>query len=118
MTITEHASSRRLRLVEAHGYNGLALLTLYDGWRYFEPSDIEGFIAFELHRGIAVACGDPVCAESDLRRLIERFAEYCGGARLALHVRRRQRARRQGRGRDGAEGREDRRRAVLRPRAA
>ena len=65
---TEHASSRRLRLVEAHGYNGLALLTLYDGWRYFEPSDIEGFIAFELHRGVAVACGDPVCAEGDLRR--------------------------------------------------
>ncbi len=79
MTITEHASSRRLRLVEAHGYNGLALLTLYDGWRYFEPSDIEGFIAFEVHRGVAVACGDPVCAEADVQALVERFAEYCGG---------------------------------------
>ncbi|MHB8376241.1 MAG: phosphatidylglycerol lysyltransferase domain-containing protein [Dehalococcoidia bacterium] len=79
MPTTEHASSRRLRLVEAHGYNGLALLTLYDGWRYFEPSDIEGFIAFELHRGAAVACGDPVCAEADLAPLIRRFAEYCGG---------------------------------------
>ena len=46
MTSNEDASSRRLRLVETHGYNGLALLTLYDGWRYFEPSDVDGFIAF------------------------------------------------------------------------
>lgn len=79
MTTTELPAGRRLRLVEAHGYNGLALLTLYDGWRYFEPTDIEGFIAFELHRGVAVACGDPVCAEADLPALLRRFAEYCGG---------------------------------------
>lgn len=68
-----------MRQLEAHGYNGLGLLTLYDGWRYFEPSDIEGFIAFELHRGTAVACGDPVCAEADLPELMRRFAEYCSG---------------------------------------
>ena len=30
MTSNEDASSRRLRLVETHGYNGLALLTLYE----------------------------------------------------------------------------------------
>jgi phosphatidylglycerol lysyltransferase len=73
----ERASDRRLRLVNTYGYNGLALLTLYDGWRYFEPDDIEGFVAFELHRGTAVACGDPVCAESDLPALIARFGEHC-----------------------------------------
>jgi lysylphosphatidylglycerol synthetase-like protein (DUF2156 family) len=66
MTRNESAYQRRLRLVETHGYNGLALLTLYDGWRYFEPSDIDGFIGFELHRKTAVACGDPVCSEADL----------------------------------------------------
>jgi phosphatidylglycerol lysyltransferase len=76
---SETAAARRIRLVETHGYNGLALLTTYDGWRYFEPSDIEGFIAFELHRGVAVACGDPVCAEQELTALMRRFAEYCGG---------------------------------------
>jgi lysylphosphatidylglycerol synthetase-like protein (DUF2156 family) len=79
MSRNESASERRLRLVDTHGYNGLALLTLYDGWRYFEPSDIDGFIAFELHRGTAVACGDPVCAEGDLPALMTRFAEYCAG---------------------------------------
>jgi phosphatidylglycerol lysyltransferase len=72
-------SARRLRQVEAHGYNGLALLTTYDGWRYFEPSDIDGFIAFELHRGTAVACGDPVCPEEDVAEMMRRFAEYCSG---------------------------------------
>ena len=77
MARNESASERRLRLVQEHGYNGLALLTLYDGWRYFEPSEIEGFIAFELHRGVAVACGDPVCAAGDIGPLLKRFAEYC-----------------------------------------
>jgi lysylphosphatidylglycerol synthetase-like protein (DUF2156 family) len=75
---SETATARRIRLVETYGYNGLALLTTYDGWRYFEPSDIEGFIAFEVHRGVAVACGDPVCAEHDITSLMRRFAEYCG----------------------------------------
>src|SRR4051794_39785646 len=69
-TRNESPSARRLRQVETHGYNGLALLTTYDGWRYFEPSDIDGFIAYELHRGTAVACGDPVCAEADVPELM------------------------------------------------
>jgi lysylphosphatidylglycerol synthetase-like protein (DUF2156 family) len=81
MSTGETASQRRLRLVETYGYNGLALLTTYDGWRYFEPSGIEGFIAFEVHRGTVVACGDPVCAQSDLDPLLRRFAEYCGSRR-------------------------------------
>jgi len=77
LSTTEFATERRQRLVDTHGYNGLALLTLYDGWRYFEPSDVDGFVAFELHRNTAVACGDPVCSESDLPELMTRFAEYC-----------------------------------------
>lgn len=77
MDRTETASGRRLRLIDAHGYNGLALLTLYDGWRYFEPTEIDGFIAFELHRSTAVACGDPVCAEEDLPAMLAGFVEYC-----------------------------------------
>jgi phosphatidylglycerol lysyltransferase len=77
MNTNEFASERRQRLVDTHGYNGLALLTLYDGWRYFEPSHLDGFVAFELHRGTAVACGDPVCSEGDLRELMTRFAAYC-----------------------------------------
>jgi len=79
MSKNESAAERRLRLVDTYGYNGLALLTLYDGWRYFEPAGVDGFVAFELHRGTAVACGDPVCAESDLPQLMIRFAEYCAG---------------------------------------
>ncbi len=75
----ESPSERRLRLVETHGYNGLALLTLDAGWRYFEPPEFEGFIPYELHRGTAVACGDPVCSDEDLPALITAFAEYCAG---------------------------------------
>ncbi len=75
--VTETAHERRLRLVETHARNGLALLTLYDGWRYFEPPEIEGFIAYELHRGVAVACGDPVCAPADLQSMLLAFAQYC-----------------------------------------
>jgi len=75
--VAESSAERRLRLVRQHGYNGLALLTLYDGWRYFESPDIDGFVPFELHRRTAVACGDPVCAESDLPVLLAAFAAYC-----------------------------------------
>ncbi len=57
------------------------MLTTYDGWRYFEPPDIDGFIAYELHRRTAVACGDPVCAGSDVPEMMSRFAEYCAGRR-------------------------------------
>ncbi len=81
MERSETASERRLRLVDEHGYNGLALLTQYDGWRYFEPPEVEGFVAYELHRGTAVACGDPVCAEADLPAMLTRFAEYCAAHR-------------------------------------
>ena len=79
MVMTESSAERRQRLVDTQAYNGLALLTLYDGWRYFEPSDVDCFIAFEVHRGTAVACGDPVCAEGDITEMLSRFAEYCGG---------------------------------------
>ncbi len=75
--VAESSAERRLRLVREHGYNGLALLTLYDGWRYFESPDIDGFVAFELHRRVAVACGDLVCAESDLPALLTAFVAYC-----------------------------------------
>lgn len=81
MERTETASERRLRLIDSHGYSGLALLTSYDGWRYFEPTEIDGFIAFELHRGTAVACGDPVCAEADLPALLAAFVEHCAARR-------------------------------------
>lgn len=54
---------------------------MYDGWRYFESPGIDGFIAYELHRRVAVACGDPVCAEADLRALLSGFAGYCGTQR-------------------------------------
>jgi lysylphosphatidylglycerol synthetase-like protein (DUF2156 family) len=75
--VVESSFDRRLRLVRQHGYNGLALLTLYDGWRYFESPGIDGFVPFELHRRTAVACGDPVCAESDLPALLTAFAAHC-----------------------------------------
>lgn len=77
--MSETSAERRQRLVDTHAYNGLALLTQYDGWRYFEPSDIDGFLAFEVHRKTAVVCGDPVCAEGDITEMLSRFAEYCGG---------------------------------------
>jgi phosphatidylglycerol lysyltransferase len=57
------------------------MLTTYDGWRYFEPSDIDGYIAYELHRGTAVVCGDPVCPVDDVAEMISRFADYCTGRR-------------------------------------
>jgi phosphatidylglycerol lysyltransferase len=77
MSRNESPSERRLRLLDTYAYSGFALLTLYDGWRFFEPPETEGFIAYELHRDTAVVCGDPVCAEERLAEFISAFAEYC-----------------------------------------
>jgi lysylphosphatidylglycerol synthetase-like protein (DUF2156 family) len=81
VTRGETSSERRLRLVETYGYNGFALLTLYDGWRFYEPPDIDGFIAYELHRKTALVSGDPVCAEDTLAALLTSFVAYCEAQR-------------------------------------
>ncbi len=77
MITSEAPSQRRLRLLDAHAYNGFALLTLAGDWRYFEPPGFEGFIAYELHRNTALVCGDPVCSEADLAPLMTAFAQHC-----------------------------------------
>jgi lysylphosphatidylglycerol synthetase-like protein (DUF2156 family) len=78
----EGSVEERLRLVLSAGGNGLSFLTLYEGWEYFHPRGYEGFVAFERHAGVAVACGDPVCLLKDQSRLIADFLAFCAANRL------------------------------------
>lgn len=78
----EGTVEERQRLVLAAGSNGLSFLTLYEGWDYFHPAAYEGFVAYERHAGVAVACGDPVCAPNDRPRLIADFLAFCAASRL------------------------------------
>ena len=41
---------------------------------YFTTRNVDGFLAYQFSRGIALIAGDPVCALEDARRLINEFA--------------------------------------------
>ena len=66
----------RHALALKHGYNGMSFLTLYPGWEYFHPTDVEGFIAFERHNRAALACGDPVCFAGDEAAIVQAFPQF------------------------------------------
>jgi lysylphosphatidylglycerol synthetase-like protein (DUF2156 family) len=74
--------AERRELALRHGYNGMSFLTLYPGWEYFHPVAGEGFIAFERHNKVALACGDPVCEPGAAPALIEAFRTFCAAEKL------------------------------------
>jgi phosphatidylglycerol lysyltransferase len=83
---TEQSSPEPLSLAQrqqfaSHSGNGLAFLTLYAGWQYFDLPG-KGYVAFERHARTAVVCGDPVCAAADAPAVLAAFLEYCAAARL------------------------------------
>ena len=57
--------------------NSLAFLGLYDGWEYFDSRTCDGFVAFERHGGVALACGEPVACPDDLEALLGEFGAFC-----------------------------------------
>ena len=78
----EGSPAERHALALRYGYNGMSFFTLYRGWEYFHPPEGEGFIAFERHNGVALACGDPVCAPADQEAVLEAFRAFCSGEKL------------------------------------
>ncbi|MCZ2108157.1 MAG: DUF2156 domain-containing protein [Dehalococcoidia bacterium] len=82
----EHSRSgsqaERRSLVLAHGYNGLAYLSLYPGWEYFHATGKDGFVAYERHNGVALAVGDPVCAPGDVTAILDEFREWAASEHL------------------------------------
>ncbi len=62
--------------MQQYARNGLAFLTLYPGWTYFDlPA--KGFIAFERHSRVAVVVGDPVCVPGAESEIVAAFLQFC-----------------------------------------
>lgn len=81
--LARHGSAgERRQIALRHGYNGMSFLTLYPGWEYFHPAEGDGFVAFERHRGVALACGDPVCPPGEEARLLEAFRAWAASEGL------------------------------------
>lgn len=72
----------RYAVARRFGTNGLAFLALYEGWEYFAPPGNPGFVAFERHRGVAVVCGDPVCAPEHEEATLAAFLAFCWREKL------------------------------------
>ena len=61
--------------------NGLAFLTLYPGWTYFDLPG-KGFVAFERHSRVAVVVGDPVCVPGAEAEIVAAFLQFCRREKL------------------------------------
>ena len=78
----EATPAERYRAAARSGRNGMSFLTLYDGWEYFHPASVEGYVAYERHNGVAVACGEPVCEPGAAPAVLAAFAAFCARERL------------------------------------
>jgi phosphatidylglycerol lysyltransferase len=72
----------RYRLTLRYAANGVSFLALYEGWEYFHAPAHEGFVAFERHNGVAVACGDPVSPPGLEASTLAAFLDWCRAERL------------------------------------
>lgn len=63
-------------LLLRHG-GTMSYLTMWSGNRYWFRSDGNGYVAYREHNGVAVTCGDPVCAPEDLESTVDEFVRAC-----------------------------------------
>ncbi|MFJ9456269.1 bifunctional lysylphosphatidylglycerol flippase/synthetase MprF [Kitasatospora sp. NPDC101447] len=69
---------RATDLLVRHGGGNLSWMTTWRDNSYFFPDDEdEGYLAYRVHAGVAVALGDPVGAERTRARTIAGFADMC-----------------------------------------
>jgi len=65
-------------LLLTHGGSGTAYMTLWPGNSLFFAPPREGYVAYRVNAGVAVALGDPVGPPAKLDAAITAFAGFCG----------------------------------------
>lgn len=73
ITETERATS----VVKRYGYRSLAHYTLGPNMSYFWADSGQAYLAYRVHRGVAVILGDPVGQTGELEPLVKRFQAFC-----------------------------------------
>lgn len=76
------AESRQAReILESGTGDHLSFMTLWGGNRYFFAESGPGYVAFRVHRGVAVTVGAPVVAEgTDTSRVADEFESYAAAS--------------------------------------
>jgi phosphatidylglycerol lysyltransferase len=74
----ESDTDRVLKMLKLYGYQSQSYSILRSDKSYFfSPSGIDGVIAYVVHARVALAAGDPVCAQSDLPAFVAEFKQFC-----------------------------------------
>ena len=60
--------------IRRYGASSNSYVLLEGPKSYFTSPNVDGFLAYQVSRGIALIAGDPVCAPDKARRLISEFA--------------------------------------------
>ena len=60
--------------IRRYGASSNSYVLLEGPKSYFTSPNVDGFLAYQVSRGVALIAGDPVCAPEDARRLINDFA--------------------------------------------
>ncbi|MFG6492340.1 bifunctional lysylphosphatidylglycerol flippase/synthetase MprF [Microbacterium sp. P03] len=69
---------RLFRALLRRGYGGsLGFLGTWPGTLHWFSDDLQSAVAYRVHRGVAIAVGDPVCAPEQSAQTIRSFAEFC-----------------------------------------
>lgn len=68
---------RALELVRQYGQNPMSYLAVERDKRYFFGAEVEGVAAYGVAGGVAVCCGDPICAHEDLPLFLSEFMDFC-----------------------------------------
>ena len=72
-----YTPAERVELASRLASNSIAFLGLYEGWQYFDGQVANGFVAYERHCGVALACGEPIATPEDVSSLVEEFTAFC-----------------------------------------
>lgn len=75
--IREAELARARSLIARYGRESLAHYTLGPNMSYFWSATGQAFLGYRVHRGVAVALGDPVGRDDEVAALVQRFRAYC-----------------------------------------
>lgn len=77
LTTHPQEQARAGQLVEKYGRSSMDFYKLFPDKYFFFSNSPEGFIAYRVANGVAVALADPVGATQSIRELITAFKNYC-----------------------------------------
>lgn len=70
-------SERAARIVNRHATRSLAHYTLGPNMSYYWAASGQAYLAYRVHRGVAIVLGDPVGRDDETSGLVQQFLAFC-----------------------------------------